>query len=251
MNKQVNSVVKTVSNPLPWVLISFILGFFLCWYLMVLPLNVSLNQREEALKQWEQINRQERQAIGDIKTISIEEVRKWVSTMDEQNTRFSQLQSHLHKQEIALVAPAATHLWISFLIVFCVVGFAVWMMRDSNAEAARTLQSAIAVLPSLREAISDRRVTLDLPSRDAIRLDSNSSKSSFTAGRKPGKIKQFVSDRAYGFIVPDEGGEKLFFHKQNVKRMDVPAIVEGLQVSFVVGVDSSGRTRAEDVEIYG
>lgn len=158
MSRGIQSELHT-SNPLFAGIVGASVGFFLCWSTMVRPLVVHLDQREKALHEWERINRQEREAIADIKTIGTEELRKWVSTLDEQNTRYAQLQSLLHKQELSLVGPATTHLWISLIAVLGVVGFAMWMMRDSNADAARTLHSAVAVLPSLREALrkNDKR----------------------------------------------------------------------------------------------
>ncbi|HEU5116961.1 MAG TPA: hypothetical protein VFT74_09830, partial [Isosphaeraceae bacterium] len=125
------------------------------WFL-VRPLEANLNARETALQEWERINRMEREAVSDIKTINIGELRKWVSTLDEQNTRYAELQMLLHRQELAMTGPATTHLVIALLVVVGAVGFVTWMIRDGNADAARTLYSAVAVLPSLSEALHAR-----------------------------------------------------------------------------------------------
>ena len=132
------------------------LGSILCWWFMVRPLEARLDAREKSLQEWERINRMERESIANIKTINIEELRKWVSTLDEQNTRYAELQTILHKQEIELTGPATTHLFIALIAVLGTVGFAAWMVRDSNADAARTLNNAVAVLPSLQEALRAR-----------------------------------------------------------------------------------------------
>lgn len=242
-----------LSNPLVAGIVGASVGFFLCWSTMVRPLVVHLDQREKSLHEWERINRQEREAIADIKTIGTEELRKWVSTLDEQNTRYAQLQSLLHKQELSLVGPATTHLWISLFAVLGVVGFAMWMMRDSNADAARTLHSAVAVLPSLREALRDKRAALEAPATDAVRLESvNPSQTrALPVNRKTGKVTRFIADRAFGFIAPDDGDVEIFFHKRNVKLSDSQGIADGIAVSFRLGKDRSGRPCAEDVEISG
>jgi cold shock CspA family protein len=242
-----------LSNPLVAGVVGASIGFLLCWSTMVRPLVVHLDQREKSLHEWERINRQEREAIADIKTIGTEELRKWVSTLDEQNTRYAQLQSLLHKQELSLVGPSTSHLWISLVAVLGVVGFVMWMMRDSNADAARTLRSAVAVLPSLREALRENRAALEEPATDAVRLEAvnPSHTRALSTNRKTGKVTKFIPDRAFGFIVPDDGGAEVFFHRSTVKSLDSRRIADGIAVSFRLGKDRSGRPCAEDVEISG
>jgi CspA family cold shock protein len=237
----------------PWfsALIGLSAGFLICWYSMVRPMGVHLAQREKALLEWDQINRQERQAIANIKTISTEEIRKWVSTLDEQNSRFNEIQSRLHKQEVSLISPGTVHLWISLIFVLGMAGFAIWMIRDSNADAARTLQSAVAVLPSLREALKDKQMALAASASNTVRLEeSNPGQSrALLTNRLTGKVKRYLEDKEYGFIAPDDGSIELFFHKNNVKPSGSKGIAEGISVSFRLGKDRIGRSLAEDIEV--
>jgi hypothetical protein len=161
-----NPFVIPMKNPFVTGLVGLALGAILCWWFMVRPLESRLDAREKSLQEWERINRMERESIANIKTISVEELRKWVSTLDEQNTRYAELQAILHKQEIELTSPATAHLFIALLAGLATVGFASWMVRDSNADAARTLNNAVAVLPSLREALRAR-------SGDAVSIETD------------------------------------------------------------------------------
>lgn len=251
MSGRFNSGYVLLSNPLVAGMVGASIGFFLCWSTMVRPLTVHLDQREKSLREWERINRQEREAIANIKTMSTEELRKWVATLDEQNTRYAELQSLLHKQELSLVGPATEHLWVSLLGLVSVVGFAMWMMRDSNADAARTLHSAVAVLPSLREALRDKLVALEAPVNDVSKLVSvnHSPTRELRSNKNTGKVKRFIVDKAYGFIAPDDGGAELFFHMSSVKIYGSQEIADGVAVSFRLGKDRFGRSCAEDVEI--
>jgi CspA family cold shock protein len=253
MSGRFESVLGWISNPLFAGIVGAALGFLLCWSTIVRPLVLHLDQREKSLHEWERINRQEREAIASIKMIGTEELRKWVSTLDEQNTRYAQLQSTLHKQELSLVGPATVHLWISLIAVLGMVGFALWMMRDSNADAARTLQSAVAILPSLRESLRDKRTAMELPVNDVTQLESGNPSLTRTlqVGRKTGKVKHYIADKAYGFVSPDDGGAEIFFHKRSVRLSGSQVIANGITVSFRLGKDRNGRTCAEDLVING
>lgn len=65
-----------------------------------------------------------------------------------------------------------------------------------------------------------------------------------------GKVSQWKDDRGFGFILPDEGSEKLFFHISSVKtRARRPRI--GDSVLYEPARDHQGRLRADAVVIEG
>lgn len=241
-----------LSNPFSAVIVGFIVGVVFCWFFFVRPMGATLDARERNLLEWERLIRQERQTVADIKTIGTEELRKWVATLDEQNTRFSQLQIQLHKQELSLVGPPIMHLWLMGLIVVISFGLVIWMIRDGNADAARTLYSAVAVLPSLREALREKRPALEASAPDTrqIEMQSHTPTRALPSNRYTGTVKRFIADRAFGFIAPDDGGDEIFFHKSSVKFSDIPQVIAvGIAVSFRLGRGDKGRPCAEDVEI--
>ena len=47
-----------------------------------------------------------------------------------------------------------------------------------------------------------------------------------------GTIKKIVSDRGFGFIVPDDGGDEVFFHHSVVQGTTLEALSEGQAVEF-------------------
>lgn len=230
-----------MKNPFVTGFVGLALGLILCWWFMVRPLEARLDAREKALQEWERINRMERESIANIKTINIEELRKWVSTLDEQNTRYAELQTILHKQEIELTGPATTHLFIALIAVLGAVGFAAWMVRDSNADAARTLNNAVAVLPSLREALRVR-------SGDAVSTEMDKAivietpRQSLLAPAMPcGSIVKYIDEKGFGFISPDSGGEEIFFHRDQLIASPTTRLEVGLRVSYQNGKDGKGR----------
>jgi CspA family cold shock protein len=52
---------------------------------------------------------------------------------------------------------------------------------------------------------------------------------------KQGKIKFFDTKKGFGFIAPDEGGEDIFVHRNNVENLDYnQGLEDGEAVEFEV-----------------
>ena len=63
-----------------------------------------------------------------------------------------------------------------------------------------------------------------------------------------GKVKFFNTDKGFGFIAPDAGGDDVFVHVSALQYGDV--LKEGQSVSYDLGQDrKSGRSRAENVRL--
>lgn len=230
-------------------LMGLLLGFFFCWWFLVRPLEARLDAREKAIQEWERINRMEREAIGHIKTINIEELRKWVATLDEQNTRYAELQTLLHRQEIALTGPATTHLLIALITVMGTVGFVAWMMKDSNADAARTLSNAVAVLPSLREALEDKGSPLPHIEIERPVVADGVLTPVLDAPHSGGFVLKYFKQKGFGFIRPSDGGEDIFFHRDQLLESSEGVMRIGARVSFRTGFDNRRRPCAKNIAI--
>jgi CspA family cold shock protein len=63
-----------------------------------------------------------------------------------------------------------------------------------------------------------------------------------------GTVKWFNSQKGYGFIQPDEGGNDVFVHISAVERAGLNGLNEGQKISFDVVADRrSGKSSADNL----
>lgn len=246
-------VKDVATSPLTWGVAGLGIGFLMCWLTLVMPMQKHLNAREDALKKWEDINRQERESISTLKTINEDRLRQWMATLDEQNIRYSQLQRDLHAKEMQFAGPAYGYMLIALLAVLGVAGFIFWMVRDGNADAARTLENAASILPSLRASITEHRVehgAIESQAQPIQRIASQKQAPALEASQEQqGTIREFLPAKGFGFIAPKEGGSDIFFHESELKSQRPPSGLIGRAVTFTTGRDNQGRPCARNVRL--
>ena len=63
-----------------------------------------------------------------------------------------------------------------------------------------------------------------------------------------GTIRRLITDRGFGFI-RTERGEDLFFHRNQLQRVDYNSLREGQQVEYAVEEGRNGRPTAVGVRL--
>jgi cold shock protein len=65
-----------------------------------------------------------------------------------------------------------------------------------------------------------------------------------------GAVKWFNSQKGFGFIQPDAGGNDVFVHISAVERAGLRDLAEGQKVSYELVVDKrSGRSSADNLQV--
>ena len=59
--------------------------------------------------------------------------------------------------------------------------------------------------------------------------------------RQTGTVKFFNSQKGYGFIKPDQGGNDVFVHVTAVERSGLAQMDEGMRVSYEIEPDKRGK----------
>jgi cold shock protein len=69
-------------------------------------------------------------------------------------------------------------------------------------------------------------------------------------GQGKGTVKFFNSNKGFGFIQRDEGGEDVFVHISAVERAGLEGLAEGQELEFTL-VDRGGKISASDLQVVG
>ena len=65
-----------------------------------------------------------------------------------------------------------------------------------------------------------------------------------------GTVKWFNSQKGFGFIAPDDGGNDVFVHISAVERAGLSGLAEGQKVSFDIKTDPKrGKSSAENLRV--
>jgi protein lin-28 len=66
-------------------------------------------------------------------------------------------------------------------------------------------------------------------------------------GKMQGTVKWFNTQKGFGFITPQAGGDDVFVHQSQIYAPGFRSLAEGESVEYVVELDESGRQRATSV----
>ncbi len=63
-----------------------------------------------------------------------------------------------------------------------------------------------------------------------------------------GKVKFFNTQKGYGFIAPEDGGNDAFVHISAVEKAGMNSLVQDQRVSYELQTDQRGKTSAVNLQ---
>jgi CspA family cold shock protein len=66
---------------------------------------------------------------------------------------------------------------------------------------------------------------------------------------KTGVVFWFKEDKGYGFIKPDNENKEVFFHLNELRKINLETILKGTKISFETKEDKSNRIHAFNLKL--
>jgi CspA family cold shock protein len=66
---------------------------------------------------------------------------------------------------------------------------------------------------------------------------------------KTGVVSWFKEDKGYGFIKPDDKSKDVFFHLNELRKINLETILKGTKISFEIREDKSNRIHAFNLKL--
>lgn len=66
---------------------------------------------------------------------------------------------------------------------------------------------------------------------------------------KTGVVSLFIEDKGFGFIKPDDKSKDVFFHLNELRKINLETILKGTKISFETREDKSKRIHAFNLKL--
>jgi hypothetical protein len=226
-------------------LIGLVIGFVLCYISFLSPYQKQVKAREEAVQQWDDINRRNVQRIGELQDIGIIQIQKWIAETQSQSNRFAEMQRLLNKQQQAMTRIPLTPLVIAVVIVVCIVVGIIVLSNIEKSKDTTTLQNALVLLPPLiRESItSSSKTSISSQIVNSQQLQYSQEKIQ-TQKRYEGNVVIIEND-IYGFIETSDFPQKVHFNVKDVSSIDRKKLTKGIRLAFTIAKNIDPKTGKE------
>ncbi len=132
------------------------------------------------------------------------------------------------------------------------VAVAVVVMAAAETIAAATAAAAVAAIASAAAA-AVARAAAEAAVSPAVAADRAAAATACppqVVGTGKGTVKFFNTEKGFGFIQQDGGGEDVFVHISAVERAGLQGLAEGQELEFNL-VDRGGKVSAQDIQVIG
>ena len=134
------------------VLTAFILGFSAGYWLCLNSYGAQA-EREKALLEYQKKLNEERATLQDMRSLSVDEVKKWAAAQSESSAKFTEIIHKLHQWEKQLQEPNHHLVFGCAFFVLIALGLVVVAWRASAIRTEAAMENAIIIMPALRKTL--------------------------------------------------------------------------------------------------
>ena len=122
-------------------LLAFLAGCVVTFVSLYLPQQKIIQQQEANLSKWAEFTQKEQQRVSEIRDISQDQLREWVSINNEANGQFQKIYNLLNEQKLAYSNSEGYWAALFVIILGVLIAFYIWLHRNENQKDIATLEN--------------------------------------------------------------------------------------------------------------
>lgn len=130
-----------IYNPVMMLVVGFVAGAGLILFLLYIPQQRLLVEREKAINEMARFNREEQERVRAMRDVSSGEMLKWIGLTERTNTQFQEIQRRLAQQEMHLQANGWYYITLTLILIGGLVAFYIWTKRNTDIKDVATLEN--------------------------------------------------------------------------------------------------------------
>ena len=144
-------------GPAAWVICGFIAGAGLMLFLLY-PSQRLLVEREKALTEMANFNRQEQERVRQMRDISSGEMVRYLGLIEQTNAEFQRIQQRLNDQEKSLQNPGWFYIVVVLIFILFLAGMYFLANRNANLKDVATLETFEQFIRARLQGIEERKL---------------------------------------------------------------------------------------------
>jgi hypothetical protein len=128
-------------NPGTTMIMGFVLGAGLILFLLYIPQQQLLHEREKSINEMARFNREEQERVRAMRDVSSGEMLKWIGMTERTNAEFQAIQQRLAQRELQLAGHGSYYITLTAILIGGLFAFYIWAKRTTDIKDVATLEN--------------------------------------------------------------------------------------------------------------